>query len=281
MALNGYLNTGGNTLAAPVGNPLGNVGMYRSAVNRLCMDNFYSRTDDTNPIQAHACHGYPTSQQWSVPGDGTVRIRGKCLDVVGFGTANGSKVQLYACNLTANQLWRPGPNVALVNPVSGRCLDIPSGQPDVQLQIFDCNGGPNQQWTLDFSGVGQIRSAYPGKCLDSYFGLFANGNPAEIYDCNDNIDAQQWSVLGDGRVQILGGLCLDLRDNGTANGTQVWLWICTGTASQQWVIGPNYTLVNVISGRCLDLPAGNTANFTHVQLWDCTGVPQQQWFLPR
>jgi hypothetical protein len=38
-----------------------------------------------------------------------------------------------------------------VNPASGRCLDIPGGAAaanGTQLELWDCNGAANQQWTL-------------------------------------------------------------------------------------------------------------------------------------
>jgi hypothetical protein len=37
-----------------------------------------------------------------------------------------------------------------VNVKSGRCLDIPKGisKKKVQLQIFTCNPGPAQRWSL-------------------------------------------------------------------------------------------------------------------------------------
>ena len=38
----------------------------------------------------------------------------------------------------------------LVNPVSGRCLDDPAFTTTngTQLDIWDCNGGTNQQWAV-------------------------------------------------------------------------------------------------------------------------------------
>jgi beta-glucosidase len=43
-----------------------------------------------------------------------------------------------------------GANSSLVNPASGRCLDIPAASrvDGTQLVIYDCNGRSNQRWTL-------------------------------------------------------------------------------------------------------------------------------------
>ena len=79
---------------------------------------------------------------------GTLRALGKCLDVTGLGTANGSKVELWDCNGGSNQVWT-AVNGGYRNPVSGRCLDDPSSSTTngTQLQLWDCNGTNAQKWT--------------------------------------------------------------------------------------------------------------------------------------
>ena len=80
---------------------------------------------------------------------GTLQVLGKCLDVNGGTTTNGTVVDLYDCNGTAAQTWSPQPNGALVNPQSGKCLtDTNSGGSGTQASINDCNGQSNQHWTL-------------------------------------------------------------------------------------------------------------------------------------
>ncbi|MFL6051326.1 MAG: RICIN domain-containing protein, partial [Actinoallomurus sp.] len=56
----------------------------------------------------------------------------------------------YDCNGTGAQQWTRGSGSSLVNPASGRCLDAtgPSSANGTRLQIWDCTGGANQQWTL-------------------------------------------------------------------------------------------------------------------------------------
>ncbi|HEY4568115.1 MAG TPA: ricin-type beta-trefoil lectin domain protein, partial [Kribbella sp.] len=53
----------------------------------------------------------------------------------------------------------------LRNVNAGRCLDVPhaSQTNGVQTELWDCNGGSNQQWTLTSAGQLQV---YGGKCLD-------------------------------------------------------------------------------------------------------------------
>jgi chitinase len=79
----------------------------------------------------------------------TLEVLGKCLDVDGAGTANGTTVDLYTCNGTGAQDWVPQSNGSLVNPNSGKCLDDTGyGGSGTQVQIWACTGNSNQEWTL-------------------------------------------------------------------------------------------------------------------------------------
>ncbi|MFF1483664.1 ricin-type beta-trefoil lectin domain protein [Streptomyces sp. NPDC058319] len=75
---------------------------------------------------------------------------GKCLDVTAAGTADGTKVQLYACNGSGAQVRQHRSDGELVNPASGKCLDAsgPSSANGTRLQIWTCYASANQQWTL-------------------------------------------------------------------------------------------------------------------------------------
>ena len=76
-------------------------------------------------------------------------VLGKCLDVAGGGTANGTKVDLYTCNGTGAQVWQPQSNGELINPNSGKCLDDTGfGGSGTQVQIWACADSSNQQWHL-------------------------------------------------------------------------------------------------------------------------------------
>ncbi|MDQ2813113.1 MAG: ricin-type beta-trefoil lectin domain protein [Actinomycetota bacterium] len=90
-------------------------------------------------------------QQWTLNSDKTLRTLGRCLDIDGNGTANGTKVELYDCNGVGGQQWVPQANGSLLNPQSGRCLDDPSGNitNGTPLQIYDCNGNAAQVFTFN------------------------------------------------------------------------------------------------------------------------------------
>ena len=90
---------------------------------------------------------------------------------------------------------RPGGSTTggvLKSAASGRCLDV-NGQsttPGVQLQIWDCNGGANQQWNLN--GDGTITGVQSGLCLDVSGAGTANGTLVQLWSCTGGGN-QQWS----------------------------------------------------------------------------------------
>jgi ricin-type beta-trefoil lectin protein/glycosyl hydrolase family 43 len=116
---------------------------------------------------------------------------------------------------------------------SGRCLDVTNGSTDngTLTELYDCNAGSNQQWTLTASKQLQV---YGDKCLDVTGASTTAGARVEIWDCTGGGN-QQWTVNGDGTITGVGsGLCLDAVSGATANGTQIEIWTCNGQSNQQW-----------------------------------------------
>jgi DnaJ-class molecular chaperone len=74
---------------------------------------------------------------------------GKCVDINGSGSADGTKVQLWGCNGTGAQSFELRSNGAIVNSASGKCLDVAgNGTADYTVvHLWTCHGGANQQWT--------------------------------------------------------------------------------------------------------------------------------------
>ena len=116
------------------------------------------------------------------------------------------------------------------------------------------------------------------KCVDNNNGSGTPGNKVQMWDCDGNTAAQNWTVNSNGTLTIDGG-CLDITGAKTANGTLIEWWTCNGGANQQWQAS-NGELVNPASGKCLDDPAFNTANGTQLVLWTCNGGSNQHWSLP-
>ncbi|GAA4617852.1 RICIN domain-containing protein [Actinoallomurus liliacearum] len=127
----------------------------------------------------------------------------------------------------------PSSPAPLRNVNAGRCLDVPnlSQTNGTQVELWDCNGGSNQQWAQTSAKQLQV---YGSKCLDAANGGTSSGTKAVIYDCNGGA-SQQWNVNADGTItSVQSGLCLDANGAGIANGTLVQLWTCNGGNNQKW-----------------------------------------------
>ena len=125
----------------------------------------------------------------------------------------------------------------LVGGQSGKCLDVPgqSTANGTQLEIYTCNAGSNQEYTLQPNG--EITVYGGSDCLDAYNQGKTAGTIVDIYTCNGGTN-QLWQVHPDGSVtNDESGLCLDVVGQGTANGTKIDLWTCNGGTNQQWALG--------------------------------------------
>ncbi|SCG62105.1 O-Glycosyl hydrolase [Micromonospora humi] len=152
---------------------------------------------------------------------------------IGYGTGQGVTAQFDNLSITPGD-GSSSPTGELRSASANRCLDVNgASQADgAVVQIWDCNGGTNQQWTV---GTNNQLTVYGNKCLD--VPGTASGSRARIMTCNGGSN-QQWRLNADGTVVGVGsGLCLDVNGAGTANGTAVQIWTCNGGSNQQWVRG--------------------------------------------
>ncbi|MET7330534.1 ricin-type beta-trefoil lectin domain protein [Nonomuraea sp. NPDC005650] len=131
------------------GTPGGSPGGTITGLAGKCVDVAGGSGADGAAVQLYTCNG-SAAQQWTRPGDGTLRALGKCLDVVDRGTADGSKLQLWSCSGAANQQWTYTSGRDLVNPAANKCADVTgnSSADGARLQIWTCTGAANQKWTL-------------------------------------------------------------------------------------------------------------------------------------
>ncbi|WP_103349936.1 SGNH/GDSL hydrolase family protein [Amycolatopsis sp. CA-128772] len=117
-------------------------------------------------------------------------ISGKCLDVNGGNSANGTAAQIWTCNNTTAQIWTTSSDGTL--RALGKCLDI-SGAATAngsKVAVWDCNGGGNQQWQPYNRGY---RNPASGRCLDDPASSTTDGTQVVIWDCNGGAN-QQWSA---------------------------------------------------------------------------------------
>jgi hypothetical protein len=163
----------------------------------------------------------------------TVTDTGWFVGQVGFGTSQAETAQFDNLSVTAVAGPPPPVSGSLVSAQSGRCLDVPNASTTngTRVEIWDCNGGGNQQWTRLSNGELQV---YGNKCLDVGGHATAAGSPVSIWDCNGGAN-QQWTFNSNGSiVGVESGLCLDVTGQATANGTLVEIWTCSGGANQVW-----------------------------------------------
>jgi hypothetical protein len=120
---------------------------------------------------------------------------------------------------------------------AAKCLDVPNNTTTegTQADIWDCNGGSNQEWTSTSSGQLTVYSG--GDCLDAYNNGTAAGTKVDIWPCNGQSN-QQWKLNSNGTITgVQSGLCLDVTGASTADGALADLWTCNGGSNQQWT-GP-------------------------------------------
>ncbi|NUO58570.1 MAG: 1,4-beta-xylanase [Hamadaea sp.] len=117
----------------------------------------------------------------------------------------------------------------IVGTQSGRCIDVPNSSRTngTRVQLYDCHGLVNQQWTYT---AGRQLQVYGTMCLDAAGS--GNGAAIQIYSCNGQTN-QQWNVNSNGTITgVQSGRCLDVWS--TANGAQVQIYDCNGQANQQF-----------------------------------------------
>ncbi|MFE2427442.1 ricin-type beta-trefoil lectin domain protein [Streptomyces sp. NPDC059373] len=117
-------------------------------------------------------------------------IAGKCADVAGAATANGTAIQLYDCNSSAAQNWTVASDGSL--QALGKCMDLTSAGTanGTQVQLYDCNGTAAQKWTYT---SGTLVNPVSGRCLDATGASSANGTRLQIWDCT-GASNQKWTV---------------------------------------------------------------------------------------
>jgi len=118
-------------------------------------------------------------------------VGGKCVDVSGSNTANGTRIQLWTCNGTGAQSWTVGTDGTI--RALGKCMDVSGGSTanGARVQLWDCNGTGAQQWTV--TGAHDIVNPQANKCLDATGAASTDGTPLQIWDCTGGAN-QKWHV---------------------------------------------------------------------------------------
>jgi hypothetical protein len=242
-------------------------GTYTAAVEVTDPDGVDATASFTWTVTAAADSG-PT---------GPVRLNlgGKCLDDTGNSSANGSKVQMWACNGGAAQNWTYAEDGTL--RIHGKCLDIIGGETssDTGVQIWSCTGAVNQQWVPGNNA--ELVNPWSDRCLTDPGASTSNGTKLQINNCGTGT-RDEWTVPAGAVLSAIPGRCLDDSASSTANGNKIDAYTCNGTAGQKWTLEPDGTIR--VNGECLDDTGDSSTSGTGIQLWSCNGDPAQKWTTP-
>ena len=127
---------------------------------------------------------------------------GYVLDDHGNNRSNGNPVDIAPYNGTSAQFWYVVPygssngiptyEFQLAASSPKMCLDKPLGRNGngTALEIWQCNGGPNQQWNM--STVLTSLNVESGTCLDAPL-LNFNNPVVDVWDCNGGLN-QDWGA---------------------------------------------------------------------------------------
>ncbi|MGN9908789.1 ricin-type beta-trefoil lectin domain protein [Phytohabitans sp. LJ34] len=149
---------------------------------------FFAQFQGTTPTTSPTVS--PTSSTTPNPTGSRLRgeASGRCLDISGANSANGTQAQIWDCHNNANQQFSQNGQELRV---MGKCLDVPSNAAaGTRVQIWDCHGGANQQWTHNANGT--ISSGQTGLCLDVNGAGTANGAAVIVWNCHSGAN-QRWA----------------------------------------------------------------------------------------
>jgi streptogrisin C len=153
----GNCSSGGTTFYQPVNEILNAYGLSLTTTggggtSRIigwqdrCIDVPNSNGVDGQRLQLWDCNN-SNAQNWTFPGDGTIRAFGLCMDVAWGSTANGAAIQLAGCSGNPAQQFVLTGAGDLVNPQANKCVDVTGwGGAGTPLELWDCTGGANQKW---------------------------------------------------------------------------------------------------------------------------------------
>lgn len=122
---------------------VGGEGNLQNEHSKKCLDSWH------NHVQQWACHT-GKNQKWKFEEN---RIKnpetGKCIDLIGGSTKDGTKVQLWPCHTQDGQKWTFQQDL-IKNPKSGKCLDLEgyNVQNGASIGLWPCHNDGNQKWKL-------------------------------------------------------------------------------------------------------------------------------------
>lgn len=234
--------------------------------NRKCLQSPRgSKVEITNCVPG-------STENWTVATDGTIRVRGGCLDISGSSGYLGKPVILAGCNGSVREKWAQGTRGLIVNPASGLCLTDPNGSSrnGTVPTMASCKVTSARQWNLPALPV---LAPVGGFCVDDYFSLGYNGSKVDMFSCNGT-RGQTWMFKQDGTIRQSQYPLVCLTVHGTLGkaGVKVLLYKCQKNDKQQaWTIAGAGGFGSEISlgGVCLGIPSLASRNGTGLVTAKC------------
>ena len=135
-----------------------------------------------------------------------------------------------------------------------RCVDIPMSSFSAAntLQIWDCNGGANQQWWRPTSANSLALQTFNNYCMAAY-SFDGYGVPVVIYPCN-GFGNQQWIFDGRNLRPVFNtNLCLAVSGGTSTNGAQLIVDICDNGVDSAWY--DDYSQPNIMTDATIQFAA--------------------------
>ncbi|MGL1934452.1 MAG: RICIN domain-containing protein [Fibrobacterales bacterium] len=176
-----------------------------------------------------------------------------------------------------------------------KCIDVTgaSSQDGANVQQYDCNNTPAQQWEFNEieTDVYTIRNTGSGKLLDVEG--WGQGENVQQWGTEVNSQGKKWKVvpITDGVVTIrpMSSLykCLSIVDGSDNNGTNVISHKCMNSEHGKafWIehsknteiIDGPFKMKNLLSKKCADLFEDQQHDGADVIQDDCANTPAQVW----
>ncbi|AWH32305.1 ricin-type beta-trefoil lectin domain protein [Stenotrophomonas sp.] len=244
-------------------------------MNNRCLDAEAAGVAPGTAIQMWDCGVGVVQQLWTIkPGKSTITgvQSGRVWDMVGYGTGEGTRLQLYDAHGDWNQSWKF--TRTSIYGISNKVLDATgaSSANGTKIQLYDNAGTDNQLWEFDPAN-GQI-TGVGGKCLDVEGANTADGTLVQLWDCS-GVPQQKFELGANGSIRGLGGKCLEAANGGTHNGNAIRMWTCNGGQHQTWRLSGE--IRNPQTNMCLDDPEFGNVPGSKVHMWTCHGGQNQRW----
>jgi hypothetical protein len=172
------------------------------------------------------------------------------------------------------------PAGALVG-LGNRCLDIPSSSPAIgtPLQVFTCNGTPNQVWSYASDATLSATTSGQQRCIEVPNSALSPNSGTILKTDTCNARGNQLFGFKNMELRGYGDYCVDVPSANYAAGQFVQLSGCNGGGNQQWSLIDGRSIKSGASNLCLEVPNATAAVGKLLRLASCTyGAAQRFTF---